>query len=343
MAHDLSRDADGNVEMMYVGEEMPWHKLGTKLKIPPATAEEAIKAARLGWRVLKKQLYVGEDHRPLPGEYAIVREDRWERKEDGAIFGTVKHDYQTLQNTEAFTFFDPIIEAGAARYETAGALGRGERVWVQVLVKGRQQVVPGDEIAKYLLLSNSHDGKGAVHVKFTPVRVVCRNTLNQAMERGPTLRVAHTLSMKDRLKDVGQAIKQINDRFDDLGASFRRLAAINMNTQRLDEYLQIVFPEPKRVSDDRAYTRAKRQMQEDQTAAKALFKSGKGNEIEGVAETLWAAYNGVTEYVDFHKYKTGDGKWLETIWFGAGDAIKTRAFDAALRIAQARNQPIGMA
>lgn len=107
MAHDLSRDEYGNVEMMYVGE-MPWHKLGTNLKDPPATAEEAVKAAHLSWRVLKKQLYVGDEHRPLPGEYAIVREDRWQRNEEKAIFGTVKHDYQMLQNTEAFTFFDPI-------------------------------------------------------------------------------------------------------------------------------------------------------------------------------------------------------------------------------------------
>jgi len=272
-----------------------------------------------------------------------VREDRWERNEEGAIFGTVKHDYQTLQNTEAFTFFDPIIKEGAAVYETAGALGKGERVWVQVLVKGNQEVVPGDDIAKYLLLSNSHDGKGAVHVKFTPVRVVCRNTLNQAMELGPTLRVAHTILMKDRLEEVGQAIKQINARFDELGASFCRLAAIHMSTQRLRDYLQTVFPEPKRLSDERAYMRAKRQMQEDREAAERLFKTGTGNDIDGVADTLWAAYNGVIEYVDFYKYKHGDGKWLETIWFGAGDAIKTRAFDAALRITQAKNQPIGTA
>src|SRR5208337_672433 len=313
------------------------------LEKPPATAEEAINAAHMDWRVLKKQLYVGDEHRPLPGEYAIVREDRWERNEDGAIFGTVKHDYQMLQNTEAFTFFDPIIEAGAAFYETAGALGNGERVWVLARVTSDQEIVPGDRISKYLLLSNSHDGKGAVHVKFTPVRVVCRNTLNQAMERGPTLRVAHTLSMKDRLKEVAEAVKRIDARFNELGATFRRLAAIRVSTQHLTEYLQMVFPEPRRLSDERVYTRAKRQMQEDRDAARRLFESGRGNDIEGAAGTLWAAYNGVTEYVDFHKYKTGDGKWLETIWFGAGDVIKTRAYDAALTIAQAKNQPVGTA
>jgi hypothetical protein len=60
-----------------------------------------------------------------------------------------------------------------------------------------QEIVPGDSVSKYPLLSNRHDGRGAIHLKFTPVRVVCRNTLNQALEHGPTLRVAHTLSMKE--------------------------------------------------------------------------------------------------------------------------------------------------
>ena len=199
-----------------------------------------------------------------------------------------------------------------------------------------QEIVPGDSISKYLLLSNRHDGKGAVHVKFTPVRVVCRNTLNQALEQGPTLRVAHTLSMKDKLKEVAQGVERINDRFNELGATFRRFAATNITTQHLDKYLQLVFPEPKPLSDETVYRRAMRQMQDDRNSSKRLFETGRGNEINGVAGTLWAAYNGVAEYVDFHKYKTGDGKWLETIWFGAGDAIKTRAFEAALRFDRSR-------
>jgi phage/plasmid-like protein (TIGR03299 family) len=335
MAHDLSRDADGNVEMMFVGQ-MPWHDLGTKLENPPANAEQAVKAARLHWSVAKKQLYVGDEHRPLPGEYAVVREDRWARNEEGAIFGTVKHDYQMLQNTEAFTFFDPIVEAKLAFYETAGALGNGERVWVMARITSDQEIVPGDSVSKYLLLSNRHDGRGAIHVKFTPVRVVCRNTLNQALEHGPTLRVAHTLSMKDKLKEVAQAVKRINDRFNELGAAFRRFAGTDLTTQHLNKYLQLVFPEPKRLSDDSIYRRAMRQMQDDRNGGKRLFETGKGNAIKGVAGTLWAAYNGVAEYVDFYKYKTGDRKWLETIWFGAGDAIKTRAFEAALRFDQER-------
>jgi len=75
------------------------------------------------WNVVKQQLYVGDKHRPLPGQFAIVREDRWERNED-AIFGTVGQTYVPLQNMQAFTFFDPIIETGSASYESAGGSGQ---------------------------------------------------------------------------------------------------------------------------------------------------------------------------------------------------------------------------
>ena len=103
MPHNISIDASSRAEMMYVGE-MPWHALGTRLAEPP-TAEKAILAAHLDWRVVKKQLYVGDERRPLPGQYAIVRADRWARSED-SIFGIVGKSYTPLQNAEAFEFFD---------------------------------------------------------------------------------------------------------------------------------------------------------------------------------------------------------------------------------------------
>jgi len=196
---------------------MPWHELGTTLKQPPRTAAEAITAARLNWAVVKKQLYVGKEHRPLAGQFAVVREDRWKRNED-AIFGTVGRGYVPLQNIEAFTFFDPIVATQAAFYETAGALGKGERVWVMARLFSDMEIVPGDSVARYLLLSNSHDASSSVQVKFTPVRVVCQNTLNQALDFGPTLRVPHTRDMHWRLGETAEAITNIRARFDELGA-----------------------------------------------------------------------------------------------------------------------------
>jgi phage/plasmid-like protein (TIGR03299 family) len=105
-----------------------------------------------------------------------------------------------LQNVEAFEFFDPILGEGAATYETAGALGKGERVWILARLSGDFNVAGGDVIRRYLLLSNSHDGTSSLQVKITPVRVVCNNTLTLALSQGGTLRVRHDRDVKTALE-----------------------------------------------------------------------------------------------------------------------------------------------
>ena len=334
MPHDLSIRKDGNAEMMYVGK-MPWHGLGTRLNEPP-TAEEAIRAAHLDWRVVKKQLYIGDEGRPLPGQYAVVREDQWDRNEDG-LLGTVGQDYTPLQNVDAFGFFDPIVKSGAAFYESAGALKKGERVWVMARLRLDFEVTQSDKIARYLLLSNTHDGTSSVQVKFTPVRVVCKNTLNEALGRGPAIRVTHTTDMQLRLKDAAELVlEKIQKHFDELGNRFRAMLGVSVSEPQLHAYLKTVFPDPSPEQDERRYKRALAQVQRDRSGSSRLFSEGMGNDVPGVKGTLWAAYNGVTEFVDFHRGAYGDTKWLENIWFGAPSGVKARALDNALALVQSK-------
>jgi phage/plasmid-like protein (TIGR03299 family) len=193
MAHELEI-RNGEASMFYVNE-VPWHGLGTRLS-GPATAAEAIKAAKLDWTVAKVPLYAvqGETSVRVPDAYGVIREDLWGQPAC-PVLGIVGKHYTPLQNAEAFTFFDPIVGQNAAIYHTAGAIRDGERIWLLAKLPS-QIVVVGDDVAdKYLLLSNSHDGGSAVQVKFTPVRVVCNNTLTLALSSGPTIRVAHTRNM----------------------------------------------------------------------------------------------------------------------------------------------------
>jgi len=199
-----------------------------------------------------------------------------------------------------------------------------------VRLHGDMEIAPGDTVARYLLLSNSHDGNSSVQVKFTPVRVVCQNTLNQALEMGPTLRIAHNREMQRRLGDTAEAIAEIRERFDELQMFFKKIVQVQMKTTSLESYLAAVFPEPNRGKDDKRYERALKQMKRDRIAAQQRFETGKGNNLAHVRGTLWAAYNGVTEYVDYARTTVGDSKWLDSVWFGEGCAIKTRACDLAV-------------
>ena len=175
MAHDLAT-TNGKTAMAYFGE-VPWHRLGTKLD-NPATAEEAIQAAGLGYDVELTRLVTVNDI-PGPDRRAVVRQDT------NQVLGVVGTTYKPVQNRQCFGFMDAIVSEGAVQYHTAGALGKGERVWMLAKLPDEIRVKNSDDITeKYLLLSNSHDGSSSLRVHFTPIRVVCANTLAVAERKG---------------------------------------------------------------------------------------------------------------------------------------------------------------
>jgi len=324
MAHELMIQ-NGEASMMYVGDP-PWHGMGTALK-KPATAKEAICAAKLDWTVEKRSAYYfhANSAMPIPDKFAVVPADGWEQ-ESRPAFGIVSKSFKLLQNREAFSFFDPIVGQEAAVYHTAGALQNGRRIWILAKLPETIRVIGDDITDKYLLLSNSHDGHGAVQIKFTPIRVVCHNTLTMALNYGPTLRVAHTRDMHVRLKQAERLLGIVHKQYDDLAETFQHMTRVQISGDDLAAYYRTVFPDPPNPDDDAGFVRVKR----DRLLAEALFADGVGADMPGVPGTLWAAYNGVTEYIDHRPMQTtADGR-LNAIWFGTGYLAKARAFRAAV-------------
>jgi len=321
MAHNLS-NKDGKTTMFYVGEK-PWHELGTELNAP-ATAKEAIEAAHLDYTVIRENIRT-DSGIDIIEKVATVREDT------NQYLNVVGRDYQIIQNVEAFDFFDSIVGEGKAIYHTAGALGKGERVWIMAKLPNDIIVANEDNIEKYLLLTNSHDGRTALRMFFTPVRVVCQNTLVMALgkqsEEGIVIR--HTGSIKDKIEQAQEVLGLSKKFYDDLGNQFQRLVRTTLDTNGVKHYFikvvygtdTIVRPTP--IMENRVHT-----MNE-------LFVNGKGNNVDGVRGTLWAALNAVTEMVDHYRSHkdTDDGK-LRNVWFGSGARLKQRAFDVAVSLAK---------
>lgn len=326
MSHDLEIK-NGRASMFYTGDA-PWHGLGTELD-GPATAEEALKAAELDWKVVKTPLYIhaGEHRSKVYNKYAIVRKDTL-GSGDCRVLGVVGNGYTPLQNRAAFEFFDPIVGKDAAVYHTAGVLAQGQRVWILAKLPSDIRVVGDDIVNKFLLLSNSHDGKSAVQVKFTPIRVVCSNTLTMALSRGPTIRLAHTKDLQLRLKQSEQLLGIVHNYYAEIEEDFSAMSRVRLDTERLAEYLMDVFPAPKDPSNERALER----MERDRLFAEHFFDQGRGTDIKGVPGTLWAAYNGVTELIDHRRFGYSDSRRLGSVWFGDGYLTKARAF----RVAQDR-------
>jgi phage/plasmid-like protein (TIGR03299 family) len=185
----------------------------------------------------------------IPDKFAVVRQDLWGTPEC-SVLGVVGRDYTPLQNREAFGFFDHIVGKDAAIYHTAGALGQGERVWILAKLPTEIEVARDDISDKFLLLSNSHDGNSSVQIKFTPIRVVCQNTLTMALSQGPTLHVAHMKDIHRRLLEAERTLGLINRRFDEIEEEFQELVKMQLNQARLAEYLQRVFPDPQDEEDE---------------------------------------------------------------------------------------------
>jgi phage/plasmid-like protein (TIGR03299 family) len=332
MAHDLYIEKDGQAAMMYVGKT-PWHGLGTRLEQPP-TAAQAIVAAKLDWQVSKRRVdrLQQEPGSAIQERYVVVREDT------NCVLGFVGSDYTPLQNREAFGFFDPIVGKGSAAYDTAGALGKGERVWIMAKFSDEMRVVGDDIVQKFLLLSNGHDGRSAVEIRLTPVRVVCQNTLTLASFLGPSLRISHSRDIAERLVETAMLLLNIKLRYSDVEKEFKAMATRQLGKKDLQIYLQQVFPDPQRQNparqdDDQRYERSRALAQLDRLLAERLFDLGAGNDRGPAKGTLWAAYNGVTEYIDHRRYNhlPMQSRW-EHLWFGMGQSAKARAYQTASRM-----------
>jgi phage/plasmid-like protein (TIGR03299 family) len=296
----------------------------------PATAAEAIAAARLDWDVIKLPLLAGrEEYRYVHDRYAVVREDLWTRDGTGFL-GIVGRNYTPLQNRDAFAFFDPVVGAGAAAYHAAGAIGEGEKVWMLAKLPGELRVIGDDVVCKYLLLSTSHDGTTAVQIRFIPIRLVCSNGLVQALRDGPMLHVTHTREVRERLWRAANMVNSIKARFEELGETFRRMASVRMNDQEAAAYLRAIFPDPRRAGDETRYARLLLQASRDREGAHLQAQIGDRIDLPGVRGTLWAFYNGVTAYIDHTRFRSSaPARRQDAIWFGDGYAAKVRAFRLA--------------
>jgi phage/plasmid-like protein (TIGR03299 family) len=316
-----------NVDTMAYYGDPPWHGLGVQVPAR-ASADEMILAAGLSWQVEKKPIpNVGAGADKKPRRHHLVRMPQ-NNSEPEVPLGVVSSRYRPLQNFEAFRFFDPIIGNDKAVFETAGSLGNGERVWVLAKVPGEIRVVEDDCCSRYLLLSNSHDGQGAVIVKFTPIRVVCQNTLLLALESGEkSYRVRHSTNMLYRLQDVEDLLAVMWETFKAAEDLFQSLARVQVNTARLNAYLKAVYPSP-----DEQRNGTKRPERWNRIAE--LFENGDAPKLSP-SHTLWGAYNAVTRYEDYRQAnEAGPDRRLNRVWFGRGADLKLHA----LRVAEVLRQ-----
>lgn len=203
-----------NVEWMFSGNnETPWHGIG-EIVAGVLSSEEAIKVAKLDWEVIPKPIY-DEFGREIPG-YKVNQ-----RSTDNKNLGIVTDRYKIVQNKDAFAFTDELLGQGV-RYETAGSLASGKRVWMLARMEGT--VIAEEKIDPYLVFTNSHDGTGAIRVAITPIRVVCQNTLNLALRKASRhWSCVHTGDIQGKLEEARYTLMNAEAYMDALEEEFGEL------------------------------------------------------------------------------------------------------------------------
>lgn len=197
MAHNIEFNGTKGTHSFFNVKEKAWHGLGQTVQ-GALTSAEAIQQANLDFDIVKLPVRItlpdGTEH-VSDTQYANVRTDNNE------VLGYVGSRYEILQNKDAFSFFDAIVGEGEAIYETAGVLGKGERIFITAKLPEYIKVAKDDLIEQFIFLTNSHDGKNGIIAAFTPIRIVCNNTLNAAMRQNNNrIAIRHTSSMHDKLK-----------------------------------------------------------------------------------------------------------------------------------------------
>lgn len=228
------------VESMFSVREKPWHGLGTVVKEAP-DSESALRLAGLDWSVTQQDVYTQERF-IIPGYKANVRET------DLAILGIVSDKYRVVQNEEAFAFTDELLENGV-KYETAGSLQGGKKVWILARMPEKYEIL-GDEIEPYFLLMNSHDGSSGFAVAMTPVRVVCSNTLNLALKKAQRIWTSrHTTNVIYRMDEARDTLLKVYDYMEELDSEVERLASMRLSGQTVTRLLSEFFPQTEDMSD----------------------------------------------------------------------------------------------
>jgi len=314
-------------------KELAWHRLGKVVNA--MTSEEAIVLGGMDFEVGLKPIYTVDDGHNMTEQVGnttsrFINKSAFTqlssnfatyRKDNQHTFGIVGARYEVIQNTEAFQFFDSIIGEGHAEYETVGALGDGERVFLTAKIP-EKMLIGKEHIDKYLLFSMAHDGTGSIIIMFTPIRVVCNNTLSAALS-GNTNKVSirHTKNARNRIEDAKAVLGIVHQNGLMLEEVFNQMLKVKLHDQEIGEIVIKSFGFTPDVKTNEFSTRAKNKFKE----IMAFHESGVGQ--KDIRGTAWGAYNAITGYQQNVQNYRDDNVEFDSIFNKTNANVRQKAFN----------------
>ena len=341
MAHNINFNQRTGRYSFFSVQQKAWHGLGQIVEDYP-TSEEAIKQAGLDYEVIKSPLFtkgsslietedglkLGSSDLDVPDYFANIRTD------NNAVLGVVGKDYHIVQNCEAFSFFDSIVGSNKGiLYETAGALGKGERIFITAKLPDYIRVGNGDDVTeKYIFLTTSHDGSGSITAAFTPVRIVCQNTLNASLRNMTNVvRIKHTSGAKQRIETAHKVMGLANTMSNQLEGIFNEWSKVRVSDEEIKQLIQVsLCPNKKTMEllkkgeEDEVSTMFKNTVED----AFAYAMMSETQQMKTTKGTLFGAYNAVTGYFqNVRKYRDNESKLQSIVMGGTAQLKSQKAFE----------------
>ncbi|GEM63857.1 hypothetical protein SF1_18390 [Sphingobacterium faecium NBRC 15299] len=346
MAHNINFNEITGRYSFFSVKQKAWHGLGQIIDNYPTSAEAIIQAG-LDYEVVKSPLVthgnglietangleVGMKEIQVPNYFANVRTD------NNCVLGIVGNDYHIIQNRDAFSFFDSIVgDKHGILYETAGALGNGERIFITAKLPDYIRVGDGDDVTeKYIFLTTSHDGSGSITAAFTPVRIVCQNTLNAAIHNMQNVvRIKHTANAKERLDNAHKIMGIANSMSNKLEGVFNNWTRLKVTDQQVKKLIQLALCPNSETLDlikqgaEDDFSTAFRNIVED---AFAYAMTSESQLLDTTKGTLFGAYNAVTGYYqNVKKFSDDEDKLKNIVLGGTAQKRSQKAFDLCTSI-----------
>lgn len=333
-----------NVETMAYTGETPWHGIGQHVD-PNMTPEEMVKAAGLDWKVKKRPLMamdadgiLGKPKIPLVDHFALVRDS------DQYVLGICGKEYVPFQNEDVFKFYDKFTRAGQMTMETAGSLNHGRNIWALARLKEGFQLVGGDEVRGYLLMNQPHIWGQAAVFMFTPIRVVCWNTLQMALadKVSDKFRAPHIQDFgPEVIRQAEIALGLAEDNLINFKERAEFLSRKRVERNALMEYYFRIFQKELVPEDQISHLKGDKSFKVDYGPVKRLsvqalesFEKAPGSEMESAKGTWWGALNSITFMVD-HVIGRDRDTALTSAWFGPRARVKRAALELATDYAKA--------
>ena len=311
------------VETMAYAGELPWHGLGTEVS-NDLTPIQMMQKAGVDWEV-EQQKIVTESGLEINDKVALVRTS------DNTLLDVTGKDWKPVQNEEAFTFFSEFVAAGDMEMHTAGSLKEGRNVWALAKVKESFDVFGEDRVDSYLLFSNPHQYGKAVDVRFTPIRVVCNNTLTFSLQSASknSVKVGHRTAFD--ADTVKETLGLASEKFAKYKEMAQFLGSRKISAESLIQYYNDVFPTTSRKEEKTPVA-----VYDDLSkAAKMCYDALEVQPgAQFAAGTWWQAFNSVTYYTDHLQGRNSENR-LHNQWFGYNQAKKVTAAEKAVAYATA--------